>query len=273
MENVQLCSWSVSLAALGYWADVIASSHATQPLTPAALGASIFSAGAVNAATWVLGFSRLVAPAPRRAAPATLAVPIFASAVLCVLPIGIALAPGLILLGGALLLHADLPASRREAGLLVLGLGVGWGWPFLRVAHAAVGSLDARAVGAILGLSGLDVRVQGNIVAHGNFAIEILPACASSSPLAEVALAYAVVALYCRHRLSKADLPWLIASLLYSIMLTEIRLSLMVPSWADWNWWHNGPGVTIYELVALAGAGLFPWLASRPQRALKALLA
>jgi hypothetical protein len=168
-------------------------------------------------------------------------------------------------------MHADLPASRREAGLLMVGLGIGWGWPFLRLAHAAIGHLDAQAVGFILRHSGLDVLVQGNIVGRGNFSIEVLPACASSSPLAEVALAYVVVAFYFAHRLSKADLPWLVASLFYSIVLTEIRLSLMVPSWADWNWWHNGPGVTVYELVALAGAVLFPWLASRPRSAFKAL--
>ena len=261
----------MALAALAYWADVIAGSHAAQPLAPAALSASIFGAGAFNAAAWVMVMTRLLAPAPRRPAPATLAVPLLGSALICVLPIGIALAPGLILLGLGLLMHVALPASRREAGLLVLGLGVSWGWPFLRLAHAAVGHLDAQAVGFILRFAGLDVLVQGNIVAHGQFSIEILPACASSSPLAEVALAYIVVALYCRHRLSKADLPWLLASLIYSVVLTEIRLSLMVPSWADWNWWHNGPGVTVYELIALAGAGLFPWLALRQQPILKAL--
>lgn len=231
----------------------------------------MFGAGAFNAAAWVLVMARWLAPAPRCPAPATLALPLLACALICVLPIGIALAPGLILLGLGLLMHAALPASWREAGLLVLGLGVSWGWPFLRLAHAAVGHLDAQAVGFILRFAGLDVLVQGNIVAHGQFSIEILPACASSSPLAEVALAYIVVALYCRHRLSKADLPWLLASLIYSIVLTEIRLSLMVPSWADWNWWHNGPGVTVYELVGLAGAVLFPWLALRPRPMLKAL--
>lgn len=273
MESIPLCNWAVSLAALAYWADVIAGSHAVQPLAPAALSASIFSAGAFNAAAWVMVFTRLAAPAPVRNAPGTLAVVVFASALLCLLPIGLALAPALILLGLGLLLHADLPASRREAGLLLFGLGIGWGWPFLRLAHAAIGYVDAQVVGTILRLSGLDAQVQGNMIAHGDFSIEILPACASSSPLAEVALAYAVVALYCRHRLSKADLPWLLASLLFSVMLTEFRLALMVPSWADWNWWHNGPGVTIYELVALAGAGLFPWLATRRMPARRAIAA
>lgn len=271
MESTELCGWAVSLAALGYWANVIAGSHAAQPLAPAALSASIFAAGAFNAAAWVMVAARCLARTPSRPAPASLIGLMLASGLLCVLPIGIALAPALVLLGLIMRLHAALPARRREAGLLLLGLGASWGWPYLRFLHAHMGFLDAQAAGWLSQLAGLQVQVQGNIVAHGNFAIEILPACASSSPLAGVTLAYAVVALHCRHRLSRADLPWLAASLFYSIILTEIRLSLMVPSRADWNWWHNGPGVTLYELAALAGAALIPWLAAYRPKVLKAI--
>lgn len=271
MKSTELCGWAVSLAALGYWANVIAGSHAAQPLAPAALSASIFAAGAFNTAAWVMVAARCLACTPSRPAPASLIGLMFASGLLCVLPIGIALAPALVLLGLIMRLHAALPASRREAGLLLLCLGASWGWPYLRFLHAQMGFLDAQAAGWLSQLAGLQVQVQGNIVAHGNFAIEILPACASSSPLAGVTLAYAVVALHCRHRLSRADLPWLAASLFYSILLTEIRLSLMVPSRADWNWWHNGPGVTLYELAALAGAALIPWLAATRPQVLKAV--
>ncbi len=263
MQSVELCAWAVLLAALAYWADVIAASHAAQPLGAAALIGSISGAGAFNAAAWLMVATRCRRPAPRLAAPASLVLLALVSGLLCIVPIGMALAPALVLLGLSLALHPALPASRREAGWLLLGLGVSWGWPFLRFAHLAVGRLDARVVAALARLHGMDVGVQGNIVWHGDFAIEILPACASSYPLAEVVLAYAVVAMFCRHRLALADLGWLAASLLYSIVLTEIRLCLMVPDWADWNWWHNGAGVTVYELAALAGAALIPWAAAR----------
>lgn len=267
----------MALAALGYWADVIAGSHAAQPLAPAALCASFFSAGAFNIAAWAMVAVRFLQPQsqsqPFQPVSAILAITVLVSSLLCVVPIAFALAPGLMLLGLGLFLHPALPAKRRQAGLLLLGLGITWGWPFLRFAHGAVGRLDAQVVGAILHFSGLHVRVQGNVIGSGNFGIEVLPACASSFPIAEVVLAYVLVAVYSGRRLSKADLPWLVASVLFSLMLTEIRLSLMVSSWADWNWWHNGPGVSIYELVALAGAVFFPLMAARPFHGRKALAA
>jgi hypothetical protein len=263
MQSVELCGWAVLLAALAYWADVIAASKAGEPLGAAALMTSISGAGAFNAAAWLMVATRCRTPAPRLSAPASLVLLALVSGLLCIVPIALALAPALVLLGLSLALHPALPPSRREAGWLLLGLGVSWGWPFLRFAHLAVGRVDARVIETLEQLRGVDVGAQGNIVWHGNFAIEILPACASSYPLAEVALAYAVVAMFCRHRLALADLVWLAASLLYSIALTEIRLCLMAPSWADWNWWHNGPGVTVYELAALAGAAFIPWAAAR----------
>lgn len=55
-------------------------------------------------------------------------------------------------------------------------------------------------------------------------------------------------------------LGWLAASLATSVLLTELRLPLLAAGANGYHWWHFGPGVTVYALVAVCAAVVFPIL-------------
>jgi Transmembrane exosortase (Exosortase_EpsH) len=201
-------------------------------------------------------------PCPERPASPRLVLTALGLGLLCAVPVDPALVLALAALGSGVLLQSDVTGAGRQAGLLLLVLAGSWASPDLRPLHVAIAHWDAQTVGWVMHLAGASVVVRGNLVINGNFAIEVLSDCASSAPLAQVILAFVVIALYRRGSCRRADAPWLLASLLASVVLTEIRLSLMAISHADYSWWHDGLGVTVYGLVALAPAIAFPLLST-----------
>jgi hypothetical protein len=106
-------------------------------------------------------------------------------------------------------------------------------------------------------LAGNEVTLSGNVLTHGDFALEILAPFTSSAPLADVVLAFVVIVLYLRGECRRADLPWLAAALLGSIVLSELRLTFMARNYVDYHWWHYEAGMTIYVLAELAVAAFF----------------
>jgi len=270
---VEAWGWALVLAALAYAANVIGGAHAANPLTPTAMTNSIFAAGAFNLAAWIMLFQRAPHLLGRRPASLRLIVAMLALGLFCALPAPPVLPLVLAIMGLALFRQPDLTRAGRDAGWLLLALAGSLGAPFLRPLHAMVARIDAAIVVAAMRLGGTTVGLQGNLIIGKTSAIEVLTACASSAPLAGVILAFVMVVIYLRGRLDRADAPWLAASLAISIVLTEIRLSLMVPSSAAWDWWHNGLGNTIYELVALVFATLFPVIAALRNRARPVLAA
>lgn len=106
-------------------------------------------------------------------------------------------------------------------------------------------------------LAGNEVTLSGNVLTHGDFALEILAPFTSSAPLADVVLAFVVIVLYLRGECRRADLPWLAAALPGSIVLSELRLTFMARNYVDYHWWHYEAGMTIYVLAELAVAAFF----------------
>jgi hypothetical protein len=258
----EVWAWCLVLAAVAYWAKVVSGSGAPNPLAPVAIADRIFGAGAFSVVAWAMILKRAGKLVPERPASPRLVFVALVLGLLCAVPVDPALVLALAGLAGGLLLQSDATRAGRQAGLLLLVLAGSWASPDLRPLHVAIAYGDAHAVGWLMHLAGASVVVRGNLVINGNFAIEILSDCASSAPFAQVILAFVVIALYRRGSCRRADAPWLLCSLLASIVLTEIRLSLMAISHADYSWWHDGLGVTVYQFVALAPAMAFPLLAT-----------
>jgi hypothetical protein len=258
----EVWAWCFAVAAIAYWAKVVGGSGAPNPLAPEAIAERFFGAGAFSIVAWAMILRRVGELVPERPASPKLVLTALGLGLLCAVPADPALVLALAALGSGVLLQSDATRAGRQAGLLLLVLAGSWASPDLRPLHVAIAHWDAQAVGWMMHLAGVSVVVRGNLVINGNFAIEVLSDCASSAPLAQVILAFVVIALYRCGSCRRADAPWLLGSLLASIVLTEIRLSLMAISHADYSWWHDGLGVTVYQFVALVPAMAFPLLAT-----------
>ncbi|MDE8349811.1 MAG: hypothetical protein POG74_10060 [Acidocella sp.] len=249
----------------GYGAALLVFAHHARPSMSGTLLDGIFRFGAFNIAAWLMIFARaraIISPQPGAAwfiVAAMIAALAAVLAVPSILGAGLAMA----LLGGGVLLQPKCSQPGREAGWLLLALAGCAGTLYLDGFSLPVVIWDAQAAAWLSNFAGFHASAQGPFAGVGAFRIIILTGCSSVAPLASVLLAYLVILLYLHVTPGRADIPWLLASLATSVTLTEIRLSLMLPSYAAWDWWHNGPGVTVYELTALAAAASFPLIASR----------
>jgi hypothetical protein len=231
-------------------------------LLPSAIATSVVDAGAFTVAAWIMIFARAGNVVTSRPASTRLVLAALGIGIMCVVPLRPVSVVVPAILGGTLLLSQQATRSGRQAGLLLVALAVVSVSYVLVPVHVRVASLDARIVAWMGRLVGMDAVADGNVVAHGDFGLEILVECTSSVQLAQVALAFCVILVYRRGECRRSDLPWLLSALLASVVLTEIRLTLMLRSQADYFWWHDGSGSTIYLLAAMASAALFPFLAT-----------
>jgi len=258
----ELAFWCVILAAIAFWGEVIADSFDRDLPIPVAIVQSVLAGGAFGVAAWAMILARcgrLVADRPARTALIAAALGV---GLLCAIPVRPATALALACLGLWLLVAATATRGGRQAGILMLALSLSWVSICLSPVHVMLGHLDAHALAFVAGLAGVPVTVDGNVAAAGDFSIEIMAGCTSSWQLPDVILAFVIVALYRRGALRWADLPFLIAALVASVVLNEIRLALMVRKEAAYLWWHDGTGATVYGLAALALAVAFPLLAT-----------
>jgi hypothetical protein len=258
----ELWLWGTVTAAIGYWGNAVINSGEPDPLSAMAIWDSVVQSGAFTVAAWIMIVARAPKVVADRAAPARGIVAALGIGVLCALPFRPAVALAVVLLAAGLLRHGAATRSGRQTGWLlacVAGVAVGG---FLGRVHVAVAGLDAHVVAGIWRLLGGDAAALGNTVTNGGFELDIYKACASSFPLPQVVLAFVVVAIYRRGDCRRSDLPWVGASLLASVVLTELRLTMMARGEADYLWLHDGSGVTVYALAAMALAVLFPWCAT-----------
>ncbi len=255
----------MAMVAISYWIKLPAPAAGFYMLGPHAVIEAVLAAGGFTVAAWAMVLGRAGRLAEHAAAPVSMAAAALVFGLLCALPARPAVGMALLVLGVSLLRQPRLTPSGRQAGWLLLALAGSWISPELRPLHILAGHMDAQAATIILRAAGQPAVVHGNVIANGDGSIEILSGCASSWPLAQVGLAYFVVTIYLNGRFGLRQAPWLVASLLASVALTEIRLALCAASHENYLWWHDGPGVSIYELAGLALALLFPLLASAGQ--------
>ena len=265
----ELRIWTLLILGLSYWANVVRTYRHDGPISLASTAQSVLSDGAFNVAAWamVAAWAARVAPsspASRRQIACSLAI-----GLLCAVPTRQTTIAALVVLGVTLAIYKGMHHSREPAALLgCLAIEMVWTSTYLLPLHNMVARLDAAACGAILNSLGQSVAVHDNMLdnVQTGFSVEVLGPCASSFPLAGVLMAFLVTLLYCNRFLRVADLGWLAAALLASIALTEARLSLMATGEASYVWLHDQGGATVYTLLALALAVLFPVLAIlRPQ--------
>ncbi len=262
----ELRVWMLLVAGFAYWGNVVRTARSDGAAGLGYVLDGVLQNGAFAAASWALIVAWAAGAGPARRASAG---QIAAAAALCLLgamPSRQTAILVLIGLGVQLARPAGTRTGRKVAVLLfALAFDSAWTSPYLLALHAAVATLDARAVQGLLHAAGVGAGRYGNLIAGATpgFGIEILARCASSYPFGGVCLAFVVTLLYQGRFPRRRDLPWLVASLAASVVLTEVRLSWMALGDADYLWLHEGSGVTLYTLAAVACAVLFPLLAAR----------
>jgi hypothetical protein len=263
----ELGVWSLATLAIGYFArDMRAGSDVSGPELQALLD-GIVSDSAFVVFAWIFIFARAARTLSAEAASAQQICGALLAGAISVAPFRLANASALVILGLNFLLT---PGSRRPGRdiawcLFALALQSIWLSSLVAPMHVLVGHLDARICGLLLDLLNMAAHAQGGVVENATtgFSLVILPPCASSFPLAAVMLAFTVTTLYMGQQPQLRQLPFLAASLLASIVLTEWRLAFLGIDQASYEFWHTGPGTTVYAMAALGLAVLLPIIAAR----------
>jgi hypothetical protein len=258
--------WAVLIVMVAYWANIVRlATDIAAPSFAAAIG-GIVDNGAFDVFACGLVLVHVAAHTDRRPAARREILWTVLLGLIVLPPARLAAAAGLGVLGWRLAADRDAPRPLRPLRfvLFALALETIWMSPFLSPLHVLVGGLDARATAALLRALGQTAARHANVVENASteFSIVIWPYCASSFPLADVVLAFVVIVLYRGRALRAWRLPWLGASLVASVLLTELRLVLLARDEASYDWWHFGPGVAVYTLAALALSVVFPILAT-----------
>jgi hypothetical protein len=265
----ELRSWTLLVVAVSFWSNIVRAYPHGGSFGLDTIAQSLMNEGGFNVAAWALIAAWSGGAVRREAASRRQIVATLAIGVVCLVPSRQATICALVALGAMFPLSRETPYGRQIAVLLFgLAAGMTWTSTYLFPLHAAVANLDVRVIKAVLDLAGQTASAQGNTVGEvqEGFGIEVLAFCASSFPLASVGLAFVVTTVYCGRLPRVADVPWLGAACLASVALTEVRLSLMAIGQSSYAWFHDGYGVTMYTLAALALAVLFPLLAVRQPR-------
>lgn len=262
----ELGVWSLVTVAIGYLAsDIRAASGVDGPGLQSFID-GIVSDSAFVVFAWILILVRAVRKLTTEAASSQQIGGALLAGGISVAPFRLANASALVILG---LNFLFIPGSRQAARdiawcLFALALESVWLSSLIAPLHVLVGHLDSRICVLLLGLLNMAAHAQGGVVENATtgFSIMIWPGCSSSYPLAAVALAFTVMTIYTGQRPRLRQLPILAASMIASIILTEWRLSLLAINLPRYEWWHAGPGASIYAIAALGLAALFPAMAA-----------
>lgn len=262
----ELRLWVVAVIAVAYWGNIARGALPNADGTLASFANAIVDNGAFDVFAWLLILVQAASPSQTPpASPYQIATAILAGIVVLV-PARLASAAALAVIATPLLIDRASPPPIRQIRPLLLALAfeVVWMSPLLAPFHVLVGGLDARITASLLRASGESAMSYANVVNNisAGFSIAVWPQCASSFPLVDVTLAFLVVLSYRGQTLRIAHLGWLAASLATSVLLTELRLPLLAAGANSYHWWHFGPGVTVYALVAVCASVAFPFLAT-----------
>jgi hypothetical protein len=256
--------WSLLMIALAYLMNIIRStgSFADAPSVQT-IADGIISQSAFDLLAWVVIFEAVGSlsretPATRRHVFQTVLV-----GILCAMPARQSNAVAMLALACFLYRQDQSIGCARRIALVLSALAFEDIWTFNDFLHIAVGKFDAQVIAAIYRGCGLMVTVDGNVVQHGlGFGIIVLGPCASSYMLAGTGVALLVTGLFRRATFGRFWVVWLCGSLFASVVLTEMRLSLMAANLSSYGWWHSGPGQPIYSLTSAVSAVVFSMLAT-----------
>jgi hypothetical protein len=257
--------WATLIVGAAYWADV-ARPAAGGDGTVASIVDGIVANGAFDVMAWALVLVRCATHRDDGPATPWSVLTTLLLGVIVLVPVRLAPALGLVLLGGLLFGGPRASPGIRPMRLLLFALAAETVWvgSALSPLHVLVGTIDARIGALLFGLLGQVAAPHANVLQNlsSGFSIVIWPPCASSFPLAAVALAFMAMAIYRGKPLRWSQWPWLALACGGSIVLTEIRLMLLAWNEASYRWWHDGFGVSVYALVALGWAVAVPIMAT-----------
>lgn len=266
LRTDELRFWATLVVGIAYWANVIRGAGTDQELSLRAVAGGIIDNGAFDVFAWALVLGSVFTA--RNDRPASLGAHIGALVlgVVVLVPVRMAPALALVLLGLLPFGGPQPEASGRQVRLVLFALAAETVWmtSVLAPLHVLVAVFDAHVTAFLLGMAGDAAMQHGNVVDNlaTGFSIVIWPYCCSSFPLADVGLAFLVMVVYRGKTLRSSHLPWLALAFAGSIVLTEIRLALMATDAAGYRWWHFGPGLSLYALAALGWSVLVPILAT-----------
>ncbi len=263
----ELGIWSLATVVIGYFARDI---RAASDLGGSALQSfidGIVSDSAFVVFAWILILARAFGTLTTERASSKQVWGALLAGAISIVPFRLANASALVVLGLNFLLIPGPGRTGRDIAwcLFALALESIWLSSLIAPLHVLVGHLDSRICVLVLDLLNMVAHAQGGLVENTTtgFSVMIWSGCSSSYPLAAVALAFTVVTIYLGQRPQLRQLPFLAASMIASIALTEWRLALLAIDQPRYEWWHVGPGTSVYAVVALALAALFPAMAAR----------
>lgn len=275
--NREVGVWTVLIIAVAFWANILRGSEPGDLPALDAMLTRVLDNGAFDVFAWTLIFGRFASMYPPGPASWRRIMMGFAIGVIALAPVRLAPGIGLLLLGLVLVRDRTAVPAGRQVGLVMLALALEtlWASRLLSMVHVLTARMDAMVVASLFRLVGIQAVSHINVVENidSGFSIVIWTYCASSMPLASFALGFLVMCLYLGRAPRRGDLVWLAMGFAASIVLTEIRLMLLGLDEASYEWWHNGPGVSVYSVAALGLAALFPFLAMRSQQPPVATLA
>ena len=267
LETGEVRLWATLIVGVAYWANIVRGAAGQEALSVMSALNGVLDNGAFAVFAWALLLARCFGHPDRRlASRGAIAVTVLLGLVV-LMPARLVTGGAAALLAAVLFTGPGMPSAIRQmrAVLFALAIETLWISPLLAPVHVLVGHLDARVAAALLRALGLQAAQHGNVVENAStqFSIAVWPYCASLFPLADVGLAFVVTVLFRGGALRWSLLPWLAAAVAASIALTEIRLVLLALDADSYRWWHFGPGVSVYTLVALGFAVAPAVLATR----------
>jgi hypothetical protein len=247
--------WASVIVGVAYWANVVRSASGDQPLSLEVAINAVIGNGAFDVFAWAMMLARgIFYWDRRRAAPRQVILALLAGVIVLV-PIRLAPALALVLVGATMLTDPLAPRALRSMRLVLFALAFETVWmSSLQVLHTLAAELDAQAAAMLLHLFGQLAVAHGNVVENmsAQFSIVVWEYCTSTFPLADVVLSFTVIVIYRGKMLQWSHFPWLLLSFAASVILTELRLTLLAWDAANYTWWHSGPGLTVYVFIALA---------------------
>lgn len=259
--------WAIGIVGMAFWANVLRGDEVNDLSSVSFFMNRVLDNGAFDVLAWMQIAVRGPTMFDRGEASWKRCGGVLLLGVIALAPVWLATGVDLLILGVWLRRDRCATDAGRQNGLILLAcaLEVLSRSRLVSQVHVVTANLDAAMCALILRPWYPDVVAHGNFVtgASPDFTIAILPFCASSMPLAGVCLAFITVSLHLGRAPRRRDLGWFGLAMLASIALTEGRLALMATGEDTYHWWHDGTGVTVYALAAVALAILFPALAQR----------
>jgi hypothetical protein len=139
-----------------------------------------------------------------------------------------------------------------------------WGPKLFIVIAPFFVNLEAAIAAKLLTTFSTGYSTQYNLImAPDGYTIAINAGCSAFHNLSLGALIWISIIKFRRLYFTRLDFAALAGTFVAVILINEIRIMLMARSYADFVYWHEGPGVTIVSVAMLVSVGALVLLASR----------